>query len=237
MKFEQLRRVDERHPRGRRLTQSKNPHRLHLGYKRCCTPTCKRESFYDTWSVYPKGATLQLTRLLIAALMAASIGGSASPALAYTCDLADGSDNFRGRTEFRDTTLYKDWHENVYGAEANYQPFTGDFGDANNEEHAFRFWIVNGRATNQIDTITFWVRDPAGRVVAKTERGRNLKHYRAAKFQVPWMDGYDVEVRIRWEQGRKRTFESVLQAPMEDTGLIVRPNWWGVGKTFLKNCR
>lgn len=116
--------------------------------------------------------------------------------------------NVSERTTYRDTTLYKRWRE-----DQGMEEFTGDFTDANDDtEHPYarQFWVQNYSGINQLDSIKFWLLDEDGNLLAESSRGINLKEDEAAKFQIPWKDGYQLNMRVTWvKYGAKKTWEDV----------------------------
>lgn len=191
----------------------------------------------------------RLSRLATMAGVVMAIGGVLSPAHAYKCyktasfanyqdPLEAGlssDDKITGTTSYRDTTLYKKWHELEYGENDDYVAFTGDFSDANEHSDSRRFWVVNG-LNNQIDSIKFWLLDENGNLLVENSRGKNVRLGRAAKFQIPWKDGYQLNMRVTWELwGVKQDWKNVFDGDEDDGWLALGGD--SSAYTLLAGCR
>lgn len=181
----------------------------------------------------------RLRKLVCGGIVSLIFAGVAMPAAAYRCTVLSGGDWYRmtmsERTEYRDTTLYKRWRENEGLSE-----FTGDFTDVENDpEHeiAKQFWIQNNKEDNQIDSVKFWLKDADGNLLAEVNRGINIKYFDAAKFQIPWRDGYQLNMRITWvKYGAKKTWEDVWDGT-DKGGYSV---WYHTGdyiKAQMRDCK
>lgn len=168
----------------------------------------------------------RLTQLLAIGAATSILAGTAKPSMAYECEIVD--DYFvAGITTYRDTTLYKRWRENQGLPE-----FTGDFTDAQDADahpDARRYWVVNGHSTNRIDSVKLWLKDADGNLLAEVNRGINIPYEDAAKFQIPWKDGYQLDLRITWvKYGAKKTWTDIWGddkgGGVEDSGIKVRSN-------------
>lgn len=168
-----------------------------------------------------------------------ALTGALSAAHAYHCNVVSSRTNPavysspEGKNRIRDIQLYQDYKERQ-GEE-----FTGTFESLNDSDETRRFWVTNGHPRTFLTQIQLTVRDENGEIVAQAKRQKgNISPHDGGKFQVPWQDGYSLQLWAKWRpSGRSKDFGTVDFLEEDDGYLVTYSVESGYSKVELNNCR